>query len=373
MGHSYCVAANRELPREMALVGEKEWEVTAVAPSSFYGDLRFIKLERRVGETYRLEEVPAFLSRRIHMFFYGSRIRQILNESWDIVHCWEEPYVVAGGQVAHWAPPSSRLVFWTGQNIAKDYPPPFSWIEKYCMDRCAAWITRGELGIEALVSRGFGDKPHCALPLGVDTLRFRPDPDARSVIRHKLGWDDCGIGVVGYSGRFVEEKGLKLLTATLDRVSSPWRALFVGGGPLEDWLRKWARTYGDRVRVVTGVSHDGVPAYLNAMDALCAPSRTTTKWREVFGRMIIEAFACGVPVIASDSGEIPNVAGDAAMIVAEWDENAWLEVLGDLLENRSRREELSLRGLERARTAFSWSVVARKHLDFVSGLVNQRS
>ena len=62
---------------------------------------------------------------------------------------------------------------------------------------------------------------------------------------------------------------------------------------------------------MTGVAHDDVPEYLNAMDLLCAPSQTTARWREQFGRMLIEAMACGVPVVASRSGEIPYVVGDA--------------------------------------------------------------
>ena len=55
------------------------------------------------------------------------------------------------------------------------------------------------------------------------------------------------------------------------------------------------------------------------MDLLCAPSRTTPRWREQFGRMLIEAMACGVPVIASPSGEIPYVVGDAGVLVPEGD------------------------------------------------------
>jgi glycosyltransferase involved in cell wall biosynthesis len=64
------------------------------------------------------------------------------------------------------------------------------------------------------------------------------------------------------------------------------------------------------VRIVK-VAHDEVPAYLNAMDLLCAPSLTTPSWREQLGRMVVEALACGVPVISSDSGELPFVVADA--------------------------------------------------------------
>src|SRR5262249_46578700 len=145
---------------------------------------------------------------------------------------------------------------------------------------------------------GYNNRPHCMIPLGVDVEVFRPDAVAGAEIRRSLGWSEPGPPVVGFLGRFVPEKGLHVLTSALDAVKTPWRALFVGGGKLEGELRDWAAKYADdRVRVVTGVPHDAVPPYLCAMDMLVAPSQTTRRWREQLGRMLIEAMACGVPVI----------------------------------------------------------------------------
>ena len=368
VGHSYCVALNRRLAHEMAKVGSEQWTVTAVAPSFFQGDLGPIRTTAVAGEACSLVTVRAFLSRHVHFFFYGRKLRDILRQPWDAVHCWEEPYIVAGGQVAWWTHPRSRLVFWTGQNTAKRYPPPFSRIERYCVDRCAGWMARGQTGVDALRARGYARKPHRAVPLGVDTERFYPDTEARKRTRTRLGWPCGGPPAVGYLGRFVEEKGVTMLTRMLDELAADWRALFVGGGPLEGELRNWARSHGDRVRIVTDVPHDQVPEYLNAMDVLCAPSQTRPHWREVFGRMLIEAFACAVPVIASDSGEIPYVVGDAGLIVGEQDRAAWEQGLGNLLENPSCRRVLSARGFERARTIYAWPAVARQHLSFLDEL-----
>ena len=159
-----------------------------------------------------------------------------------------------------------------------------------------------------------------------------------------------------------------MLLQTLDRVKTPWRALFVGSGPLESPIRTWSRPYGDRARVATGVGHDDVPAYLNALDVLCAPSVTTGAWREQFGRMLIEAFACGVPVVASDSGEIPHVVGDAGVLAGEQDRDGWLRLLEELLLDPARRADLSRRGRDRAVSTYAWPVVARQHLDFFNEL-----
>jgi glycosyltransferase involved in cell wall biosynthesis len=370
IAHSYCVALNRRLAHEMARAGGESWEVAAVAPAFFYGDLRPIDLEPYPSERNALKPVTAHLTKRLHVFFYGARLRSVLREGWDLVHCWEEPYVVAGGQVAWWTPRRTPLVYWTGQNVAKRYPPPFSQIERYCVARCAGWIARGELGVRTLLARGYDAKPHRAIPLGIDVESFHPDRTAGRATRERLGWSDSGPPVVGFLGRFIEAKGLALMLRTLDSTASPWRALFVGGGPMEPALRQWAVPHAARVRIVTGVGHDGVPAYLNAMDVMLAPSQTTPQWREILGRMLIEAFACGVPVLASDSGEIPYVVADAGVIAGERDEAGWRRALADLLESPARRAELASRGRDRARAVYSWPVVARRHLEFFTELLS---
>ena len=135
---------------------------------------------------------------------------------------------------------------------------------------------------------------------------------------------------------------------TLDGLKTPWRALFIGSGPLAPQVNAWSRRHEGRVRVQSGVAHDEVPSFMNAMDVLCAPSQSTARWREQFGRMLIEAFACGVPVLASNSGEIPHVVGDAGVLVDEGDAGAWLNELSVLLEAPARRADLSRRGRARA-------------------------
>lgn len=371
VGHSYVVALNRRLADEMSRAGTGRWEVTTVAPRFMHGDLRPIALEPLPGEADRLEPIGVYGSRRPHLMAYGRRLRGLLRGGWDLVHCWEEPYVLSGFQVGWWAG-RTPVIYFTFQNINKRYPPPFNWIEQYTVGRSAGWIAAGRTVADTLMVRPkYAAKPHRIIPLGVDLGVFRPDQAAGATVRRSLGWEEGGPPVVGYLGRLIPEKGLRLLTRVLDRLGNSWRALFVGGGPLEAELRAWAARHEGRVRVVTGVTHGGVPAYMNAMDVLTAPSQTTPHWREQFGRMLVEAFACGVPVVGSDSGEIPHVIGDAGVVVPEADEAAWTAALAALLESPARRAELADRGLARARQ-FSWPVIARRHLEFFDELLDRR-
>jgi len=374
VGHSYVVALNRRLAHELARVGAERWEVTVAAPTFVHGDLRPISLEPFPGEAGRLVPVNAYLTARPHVMFYGRRLHSLFAQRWDFVHAWEEPFILSGGQFARWNR-SARLVYYTFQNIPKRYPPPFCWIERLAIGRATAWLAAGHTVAATLRNRpGYADKPHRVLPLGVDVGVFRPDPAARVTLRRSLGWSDPGPPVIGYLGRFVPEKGLGLLMQALQDLPTPWRALFVGGGQLTTALREWGKRFpADRVRVVTGVPHDQVPAYLNAMDLLAAPSQTTPRWREQLGRMLIEAMACGVPVLGSDSGEIPFVIADAGIVLPEADVHAWTTTLAALLQNSAQRAELAARGLERAHARFAWPVVARQHLDFFDEILDYGS
>lgn len=365
IAHSYVVGMNRRLAHEMARVGGDAWEVTAISPKLFHGanDLRTVRLDANEQEPCRLVPVNAYFTSRVHAFLYGRRLRSVLSEGWDVIHCWEEPYILAGGQVAWWTRRGTPLVFRTAQSMDKKYPPPFSWVERYAMNKAAGWICSGSLVAQTLGKRPGYDKPMAQIPLGVDVQCFRPDPGAGRAILQKLGWEP-GPPVVGYLGRFVPDKGLDLLTRALDQLACDWRAMFVGAGPMEPELRKWAARSGDRVRLCTDVTHDHVPAYLNAMNVLCAPSQTMPNWKEQFGRMVVEAFAAGLPIIGSDSGEIPFVIKDSGLVVGEKDEAGWTRAIGDLLANPNQCRELADRGLQRARDEFAWPAVARQYLDF---------
>lgn len=373
IAHAYCVSLSRRLANEMARASHGEWEVTAVAPTLFYENYRAVPLEIAAGEQCRVAPLKLHFPKHIHAMVYERRLRELLRQSWDLVHCWEEPFNLAGAQVAWWTPREVPFVFWTAQNLAKHYPPPFAQLEKYTLERAAGWMACGNSIVETMLPRGYGRKPHRVLPLGVDVQEFYPNRISRQQVRQSLNWDEAGPPVVGYLGRFVTEKGIEVLTRALGETPSSWRALIVGGGPMESQLRQWAARYGNRVRIVTGIVHEQVPAYLNAMDILAAPSQTTPRWREQLGRMLIEAFACGVPVLASDSGEIPHVVCEAGIIVGEQDQIGWTHALTRLLEDASLRTELSKRGIERAQTVYSWPIIARQHLEFFSELLEGKT
>ncbi len=373
ISHSYVVKLNRRLVNEIASLGKGEWEVTAVAPSFLQGDLRPMHLETDSQEICQLEAVPVYFSKPPHIMTYGWRLKEIMQQGWDLVHCWQEPYTFTGGQIAWWTPDGTPLVYRTAQSYAKKYPLPFNWIEQYAMSHASGWICSGQMVADTLKPRSGYALPMRLIPLGVDINYFYPDANAKLQTCRSLGWEEQGVPVIGYLGRLVPEKGLSLLMQVLDSLQTPWRALFVGTGTMESQLRAWAKSYPERVKICTNVKHSEVPQYLNAMDILCAPSQTAPNWREQFGRMLIEAFACGVPVIGSDSGEIPHVIQDTGIVVGEKDLQGWTQALSDLLESPSQRQEIATKALYRVHTRYAWSVVAKQHLEFFNELLDNQN
>jgi glycosyltransferase involved in cell wall biosynthesis len=369
ISHSYVIAGNRRLAHEMAVQGRGRWEVTALAPERLPGDLREAALQPIEGEACTTHGLRVRLGRIPHLRHYERRLRTLLAGPWDVVHVWEEPYVAACAQVVSAAPERARVVPATFQNIAKSYPPPLAYFERSVLGRAAGWIAFGETVREAQASKpSYAARPSRVIPPGVDLGSFRPDGVARVAVRTELGWND-DTPVVGFLGRFVPAKGLDVLMRALVGVGQPWRALFVGGGPMGAELSAFGAVHPGRVHVLTDVAHDEVPEHLNAMDVMCAPSQTTRRWREQFGRMLIEAMACGVPVVASRSGEIPHVVSDAGVLVDEADVAQWTEAIDRVLGDRQLRHDLAARGLARAHAKYAWPVVARAHLEFFEELL----
>jgi glycosyltransferase involved in cell wall biosynthesis len=373
IGHSYTIAMNRALIREIAKF--PEFDVTVAAPDRFHGDLRPLVIDAEpVGSLVALRSLHARWTKHIHVFQYeATALRELMRKRpFDIVHAWEEPYIYAGYQIAKAVEPTaSRFCFRTAQSYVKWYPPPFSYFEKRVVARAQGWIAGASLVHKAMLARGYPSNRGRILNLAVDLRNFSPlDAYKKAEIRSKLGLTKP---VVGFVGRLTAAKGLDVLMQAMERLpaAQPWSLLLLGSGEYEKKISLWARQHGwnDRV-VIRLVRHDEAPRYIGAMDLLVAPSQTMPNWREQFGRMLIEAFACGVPVVGSDSGEIPAVIGDAGQVVPEADIDGWARTIQELLENPGAREEMRQRGLERVQR-FSAASIADQYRDFYLWLQQQ--
>lgn len=154
----------------------------------------------------------------------------------------------------------------------------------------------------------------------VDTARFRPvprDSGALLALQKKLGIAN-GDRVLIFAGRLTAEKGADHLLRAMQLLPAHYKALIVGSyhynaevkSDFQQQLYALADSLKDRVIFTGYVQHDDLPLYYNLADAAVLPS----VWDEPAGLTNLEAMACGVPVITTDSGGIPEYVGDSVVL-----------------------------------------------------------
>jgi glycosyltransferase involved in cell wall biosynthesis len=164
---------------------------------------------------------------------------------------------------------------------------------------------------------------------------------------------------IGFAGRLAPEKGLADLVDAVRLLDQPVKLLLVGDGPMRKELERADLAKGE-IEVWTGLPHERMPEAYARMDVLVLPSRTTPRWAEQFGRVLVEALSCGVPVVGSDSGEIPWVirTTGGGRVVPEGDPAALAKALADLRDDPAQRRLLATQGSAAARRLFSLGVAA---------------
>lgn len=177
--------------------------------------------------------------------------------------------------------------------------------------RADAIIANSSAGRDFAIGRGFPEHRIVVVPNGIDTARFRPDPELRAQQRLQLGLREDEI-VVGVLGRLNATKDYPTFLRAAQRVARETpnvRFLCVGGGPELQRLERLATELGIRERVIFAGELDPVAA-LNAFDIACSPSLT-----EGFPNAVAEAMSCGLPCVVTDAGDSAAIVGSLGTVV----------------------------------------------------------
>ena len=272
----------------------------------------------------------------------------------------------------------AKNILFTWWNLSYELKWPISVLEN-CNFQHTDGIIAGNLdGAKILRQRGYQKTLKVMPQLGVDETLFYPTSKDVNLSR-RFGIKPTDF-VVGYVGRFVEEKGLSTLAEALAGLKQlPWKWLLVGQGKLRSQIAEKSIEWdiSDRIIWVESVSHEEVPAYINLMDCLVLPSQTSYKfktlttvgWKEQFGHVLIEAMACKIPVIGSDCGEIPHVVGDAGLVFPEGNAEKLRECLHELIKRPELVADLGDRGYHRVVANYTNQALAEQLLEFYKELL----
>jgi glycosyltransferase involved in cell wall biosynthesis len=178
---------------------------------------------------------------------------------------------------------------------------------------------------------------------------FSPVSGAAHIVEQRLGLKQPYVLVVG-TMQPRKNQGLAIRAFAEARQAASFPHVLAVAGK-EGWGRQEAEC--DAVQLLGYVPDDLLPALYSAADALLFPSLY-----EGFGLPVLEAMACGCPVVCSDRGALPEVAGDAALVLPP-EPGRWRDALMEMLAAPDRREELRRRGLDRAKM-FTWRETARR-------------
>jgi glycosyltransferase involved in cell wall biosynthesis len=327
-------------------------ELTVIVPPSWRDRSGELKLERVHTLGYQLLVEPMRFNGNFHLHYFptvGRRLRELCP---TIVHIDEEPYNFATWHIL-WSARKigARTVLFSWQNLNRRYPFPFSMGERWALRTADCLIAGTDSAAAVWREKGYRGPLPVIQQFGIDPDLFSPSPAKDT---HGGGF------VIGYVGRLVQEKGVDTLIEAAARLPGIWRLEIVGQGPERASLERLAHrlNVADRVAFNGQLPSTRLPALYRQLDVLVVPSRTRANWKEQFGRVIVEALACGVPVIGSDSGAIPDVVGDAGLIVGENDVDALTNALQSLMGEPDKRRSLSTAGRARALARYTHSQVA---------------
>lgn len=209
------------------------------------------------------------------------------------------------------------------------------------------------------------------VPNGVDTHRFRPEPDVAGV-REKLGVDRAA-PVVAIVAALRPEKNHELCLDAARRMTKRLpeaRFLVIGDGPRRAALEALAAEYGIARQVAFLGSRTDVPRLLAAADVFALTSHN-----EANPVSILEAMSVGLPVVATNVGSVAEAVceGETGYLVPPGNADALAERLVELLEDPQRRAAMGIAGRERVARRWSVDVMVAGYEELIASLYERKT
>jgi glycosyltransferase involved in cell wall biosynthesis len=169
---------------------------------------------------------------------------------------------------------------------------------------------------------------------------------------------------IGFIGRLVPERGCEMLLRACAELLGAWSLIVIGTGPEQEALELVAERRGlsSRISWVGGLPLAALDGLWSELDCLVVPSHDTPTWVERSSPVLLEAMARGIAPVVTNAGALPELVGDAGIVVP--DVEAMALALQELLADPERARELGQRARQRILEEFSDSAVAERTLGF---------
>jgi len=343
--------------------GETEYTLEGVHVERFhyFYPRRFEKLSGRAGMIDNVKE--GFLVKiQVLTFLFFNVIHSILKlRKMDVVHVqWPIPNGLGAIFLKKiYGIPYINTIHGEEVHLSKRYHLLFAL--RWLVNNSSKTITNSTATRKFCLEAGLdGDKIE-VIPFGVDTDFFRP-LDV---------YKDENIFQILSVGYLIERKGFEYLIRAMPLVLEKYenaRLKIVGTGPLESKLKElvYELDLGDEVEIVKNVSDEELLMIYNSSDLFVLPSIVDSQGNtEGLGVVLLEAMACGLPVIGSDVGGIPDIIEDekTGVLVKEKDYEELSKVILNLIFEDNLRNYLVDNSLKIVKTNFSWKMISNYYLD----------
>jgi len=244
---------------------------------------------------------------------------------------------------------------------------PYSKIKKYNREHAAHFIAITQKAKEALIIEGLEPDRISIIPAGLDCEKFKPMEKNGQLVK-KLGINEDSLRIL-FVGRLVPEKGIfDTLTAfsmLLKKVENVELLIVGSGSPTILFQIKQLVAnlkISNKVKFLGSIEYSQMPKIHNLADIFCLPSIPTKTWAEQFGYSMVEAMACGKPVISTSSGSIPEVVKDriTGILVKPNNPTGLETALEELVVNEREREIFGNEGRKWVLRSFEANLIAGK-------------
>lgn len=354
LSHTYIDPATRGKLKALVSLG---CTLSVAVPARWSATPRGPLLQAAWGNDggVRIVPIPVKGERRELAEWKGKELHRLLSDFRpEILQIEAEPWTPAAATASYRA---NRLgipvAIFAWESVSRPYTFFEGWRRNRTLGRARALIGGNRLAA-ALLSKARPDVPVTVIP----QTGLMPPLETRRPEHAELA--------IGFVGRLVPEKGLDSLFRACVKLHGRWTLSVVGSGPAQEQLEALAERLGiaSRITWLGALPQESLKEIWPTLDCLVVPSRSTPQWVETYHPALVEAMGHGVPVVGTDSGALPDLIGNAGLVVPEDDVAAMTGALQRLADTPRDRIRFGREARLRVLAEYVDDALARRTLEF---------